>query len=57
MPSPTSSATTPGPEDAPPPRTIDSQDLLAGGRELVIRHEQATYHLRLTGSNKLILTK
>lgn len=57
MPSPTPSATTPGPEDAPPPRTIESQDLLAGARELVIRHEQATYHLRLTGSNKLILTK
>lgn len=45
------------PEDNAPPRIINSQELLAGGRELVIQHEQATYHLRLTGSNKLILTK
>lgn len=45
------------PEDNAPPRIVNSQELLAGGRELVIQHEQATYHLRLTGSNKLILTK
>jgi hemin uptake protein HemP len=45
------------PEDTAPPRIVNSQELLAGGRELVIQHEQATYHLRLTGSNKLILTK
>ncbi len=45
------------PEDNAPPRIVNSQELLAGGRELLIQHEQATYHLRLTGSNKLILTK
>lgn len=44
-------------DDGPSPRVVTSEDLLAGGRELVIRHEHATYLLRLTGSNKLILTK
>jgi hemin uptake protein HemP len=46
-----------GADSGLPPRIVTSQDLLAGGRELVIQHEQAVYHLRLTGSNKLILTK
>jgi hemin uptake protein HemP len=38
-------------------RRISSQALLAGERELVITHEGAEYHLRLTRNDKLILTK
>lgn len=40
-----------------PSRTLASDELLAGGRELVIRHEGGEYFLRLTRNNKLILTK
>ena len=36
---------------------IDSQELFQGERELRIRHGAETYRLRLTGLNKLILTK
>ena len=36
---------------------IDSADLFAGGREIVIRHGAEHYRLRLTSSNKLILIK
>jgi len=36
---------------------IDSQRLLAGGRELVIDHAGQEYRLRLTRNDKLILTK
>lgn len=36
---------------------ITSQDLLAGQRERIIRHGTEEYRLRLTGNNKLILTK
>lgn len=39
------------------PPVVSSQDLLAGGRELVIRHGADRYRLMLTGQNKLILTK
>ena len=35
----------------------DSIDLLRGGRELQIRHGSQTYRLRVTASEKLILTK
>lgn len=35
----------------------DSTDLLKGQRELRIRHGSQTYRLRLTASDKLILTK
>jgi len=35
----------------------DSSALLAGHRELRIRHGSDTYRLRLTASGKLILTK
>lgn len=35
----------------------DSTDLLKGQRELRIRHGSNTYRLRLTASDKLILTK
>lgn len=36
---------------------IDSQELFQTDRELLIRHAGMTYRLRLTGLNKLILTK
>jgi hemin uptake protein HemP len=36
---------------------IDSQELFQTERELHIRHGDDTYRLRLTGLNKLILTK
>jgi hemin uptake protein HemP len=36
---------------------IDSVALMSGRRELIIRHGTATYRLRITASNKLILTK
>jgi len=36
---------------------IDSQELFQKGREVKIRHGDQTYRLRLTGLNKLILTK
>ena len=39
------------------PLVIDSVALLGGQRELIIQHGQNTYRLRLTASNKLILTK
>lgn len=39
------------------PPVVSSSDLLAGGRELVIRHGTERYRLLLTGQNKLILTK
>ena len=36
---------------------IDSGDLLVGTREIVIRHRDESYRLRLTALNKLILMK
>jgi hemin uptake protein HemP len=39
------------------PPVVDSATLMAGRRELVIRHGVDTYRLRITASNKLILTK
>ncbi|MFO1081580.1 MAG: hemin uptake protein HemP [Reyranellaceae bacterium] len=36
---------------------VDSAALLQGRRQLIIRHGPQTYRLRLTASNKLILTK
>lgn len=36
---------------------IESDQLFAGTREVTITHGQEIYRLRLTGSNKLILTK
>jgi len=36
---------------------IRSQDLLFGQRELLIRHGDQEYRLRLTQNDKLILTK
>lgn len=39
------------------PPVVSSEALLGGGRELLIRHGSEAYRLRLTGNNKLILTK
>lgn len=36
---------------------VDSITLMQGRRELVIRHNEHTYRLRVTASEKLILTK
>ena len=53
--------TTPAPAQAPHPGTvppaINSAELLAGTREVLIQHGAETYRLKLTSSNKLILTK
>lgn len=38
-------------------RELASEALLAGRREIVIRHGAEVYRLRLTRQNKLILTK
>ena len=38
-------------------RSADSRAVMAGKRELIIRHGAETYRLRITASNKLILTK
>ncbi|MBL0898668.1 MAG: hemin uptake protein HemP [Reyranella sp.] len=37
--------------------TVESVALMSGRRELIIRHNADTYRLRVTASNKLILTK
>ena len=39
------------------PLTVDRAILMAGRRELLIRHGDDTYRLRLTTTGKLILTK
>ena len=39
------------------PLVVDSTTLMGGRRELIIRHGEDTYRLRVTASNKLILTK
>lgn len=44
------------PTDLPLP-VVDSATLMNGRRELIIRHGVGTYRLRVTASNKLILTK
>ncbi len=36
---------------------IESRTLLAGHREVLIRHGDDTYRLKLTSNNKLILMK
>ena len=36
---------------------IDSRELFAGAREIIIVHGDDTYRLRLTSQNKLILIK
>jgi hemin uptake protein HemP len=42
---------------APLHRAISSHDLMAGERVIIIRHGKDEYRLRVTASNKLILTK
>jgi len=55
-------------EDAKPPetppnsprpqtRTVSSQELLGGAKEVLITHGDETYRLRLTRNGKLILHK
>lgn len=43
----------------PDPTTpvVDSITLMSGRHELIIRHGTESYRLRVTASNKLILTK
>ena len=36
---------------------IDSSDLFAAERDIIIAHGEEAYRLRLTSQNKLILTK
>jgi hemin uptake protein HemP len=36
---------------------IDSRELFAMDREIIIVHGEETYRMRLTSQNKLILTK
>lgn len=40
-----------------PPARIDSRELLASGKRLLIRHRGDWYELRETRNGKLILTK
>jgi hemin uptake protein HemP len=46
-----------GGETAETTPSVDSVTLMKGRRELIIRHGADTYRLRITASNKLILTK
>lgn len=46
-----------GRERPGPPRRIDTAILLERAREIVIVHRGQEYHLRVTRSDKLILTK
>lgn len=39
------------------PRRVQSRELLADGREVIIEHEGDDYRLRCTSKGKLILTK
>ncbi|BBP45405.1 hypothetical protein THMIRHAS_07780 [Thiosulfatimonas sediminis] len=39
------------------PKVVNSQQLLAGTKTLVIQHGDQQYQLRVTKENKLILTK
>ena len=36
---------------------LDSEELFAGGREVLIRHKKDSYRLMITKSGKLILNK
>ena len=53
-------STAPAPAPQRPPANVpqfDSHALFGAARELLIRHDGALYHLRLTRAGKLILTK
>ena len=43
--------------DVPAHRSISSDELMGGERVIIIRHGNDEYRLRVTASNKLILTK
>jgi len=45
------------PDAAVPKRIVDSQELMNGEREIVIRHGTEAYRLSVTRSGKLILRK
>jgi hemin uptake protein HemP len=47
----------PAPGARPPAEPIESRALLAGAREVRIRHGDAIYRLQVTALGKLILTK
>jgi len=49
----------PAPEDRPAGsrKTVTSEQLLGGAREIAIRHEGQEYRLQVTKNGKLILTK
>ncbi|MCD6706500.1 MAG: hemin uptake protein HemP [Thiobacillus sp.] len=49
-------APVPQPQDPPALPRFRSEDLFAGGKVVVIVHAEREYLLRLTASNKLILT-
>ncbi|WP_431282759.1 hemin uptake protein HemP [Humitalea sp. 24SJ18S-53] len=57
MPTATSTATTPSDAPHPPLPVLEASTLFAESREVLIRHREESYRLRLTSSNKLILTK
>ena len=38
-------------------RIVESRELLAGDKVVIIRHDTDDYQLRVTGAGKLILTK
>ena len=44
-------------DDAQTVPIVDSATLMGGRRELIIQHGTGSYRLRITASNKLILTK
>lgn len=52
-------ATSASQDDAPKParRSVASDDLFQGVREVVILHRNEEYRLRITRAGKLILTK
>lgn len=45
------------PAVAPPFRVVESSDLLAGEKTVVIRHEAELYRLTVTRNGKLLLQK
>ena len=47
----------PAKPEPPPRRTIRSEDLLAGAREIAIVHNGEEYRLQVTRNGKLILIK
>ena len=45
------------PEDKPPPRVLNSVELFAGQRTVVIQHGDEQYRLLITRNDRLILQK